>query len=555
LGNDASVRRSARFRVADDVYVEAYRVMMLGMYLWRCGAAVSAEYKGETYKHAACHTNDGIIFTSGATKNGVGGWHDAGDYNKYVVNSGVTVGMMLKAWEHFTPLVKNTDLIAVTQSGAIPQFLTEVKYNLDWVSKMQFADSTVSHKLTTQNFGGMVVPENETATRYFTPHSTAATASFVAQMAMAYRIYKDLDSAFSRICGSQALRSYNYLANHPNENISMAGQGTSLSDAGTNFVTGAYGASGGSYRLWAAAEMWEATGQARYLEDFENRAKGNLITEYFDWSNVSNLGAVTYVLSDRTGKSPALEESIRNSIISTAGSIASTANSNKHGRTFSDYYWGTNGIVARNVLLLHTAYKLTGDPKYAYAAQDAVSYLLGRNYYGRSYVTGIGNLPPLSPHDRTSVAQNKPWPGRLIGGPHSKSNANDAPERLKCAIDEVCRFDDPDDYWTNEVAINWNSAMIYALASLLPGSDFQNAPAASPIAVRHAAQPRRAAHAKTKITRAVKTRGGKLDIPPGAKVYGLNGRLIAHRKTDSAKMPEIRKNGVFIIKIDDAEKR
>ena len=554
LGNDASVRRSARFRVADDVYVEAYRVMMLGMYLWRCGTTVSAAYNGQTYSHAACHTNDGTIHSSGPSgqsgqrKDGTGGWHDAGDYNKYVVNSGVTVGMMLKAWEHFTPLVKNTDLIAVTQSGAIPKFLSEVKYNLDWVSKMQFDDSTVSHKLTTQNFGGMILPENETVARYFTPHSTAATASFVAQMAMAYRIYKDFDSEFSRICGNQAVKSYNYLANHPG-NVSMTGQGTT-------FVTGAYGASDDSYRLWAASEMWEATGQRKYLEDFEARAKGSLITENFDWANVSNLGAVTYLLSDKTGKDQNLVETISNSVITTANTIVNTANTNKHGRTFSGYYWGTNGIVARNVLLLHTAYKLTGDPKYAYAAQDAVSYLLGRNYYGRSYVTGIGNLPPLSPHDRTSVAQNKPWPGRLIGGPHSKSNANDAPERLKCTIDEVCWFDDPDDYWTNEVAINWNSAMIYALASLLPGSDFQKAPAATdPSAVRRAARPQKTPAAGIKITRAVKTRGGKLDIPPGAKVYGLNGRLIARRKTDGAKTPEIRKNGVFIIKIDDAGKR
>jgi endoglucanase len=536
--------RSARFRIADDVYVEAYRVMMLGMYLWRCGPAViSASYNGQTYSHAACHKSDGIIHSSGQRKDGTGGWHDAGDYNKYVVNSGITVGMMLKAWEHFTPLVKNIDLIAVTQSGSIPKFLTEVKYNLDWVAKMQFDDSTVSHKLTTQKFGKMILPENETDTRYFTPYSTAATASFVAQMAMAYRIYKTLDPEFSRTCGNMAVKSYNYLANHPG-NVSMTGQGTT-------FVTGAYDASDASYRLWAAAEMWEATGQRKYLEDFETRAKGSLITEYFDWSNVSNLGAITYLLSDSAGRNQELVETIRDNVITAANSIANNANNNKHGRTFGAYYWGANGIVARNVLLLHTAYKLTGDPKYAYAAQDAVSYLLGRNYYGRSFVTGIGNQPPQSPHDRTSVAQGKPWPGRLIGGPHSKSNANDAPESLKCALDEVCWFDSSEDYWTNEVAINWNSAMIYALASLLPESDFQNAPAApDPSAVRSAARSKKAHVPGVKITRAVKTRGGKLDIPPNAKVYGLNGRLIARRRADSAKIPEIKRNGVFIIKTE-----
>jgi len=540
-----NVGRSARFRVANDVYVETYRVMMLGMYLWRCGTAVSAVYNGQTYSHAACHTSDGTIYTSGQKKDGKGGWHDAGDYNKYVVNSGVTVGMMLKTWEHFKPLVDNTPLMAVTQSGSIPPFLAEVKYNLDWVSKMQFDDSTVSHKLSTQNFGSMILPEDETAARYFTPYSTAATASFVAQMAMAYRIYKDLDSEFSRVCGNQAVRSYNYLLNH-SANVNMTGQGTT-------FVTGGYETTDADDRLWAAAEMWEATGQERYLKDFEARAENMGISENFDWSNVSNLGAVTYLLSERPGRNPALVESIRGKFIATANSIVNTANGNKHGRIFSQYYWGTNGIVARNVLILHTAYKLAGDPSYAYAAQDAMSYLLGRNYYGRSFVTGIGNDPPTSPHDRTSVAGGKPWPGRLIGGPHN--GKSDAPLKLQCDLNEVCWFDDADDYWTNEVAINWNSAMIYALASLLPGSDFQKAPAATdPSAVRHAVQPKRAQAAGVKITRVVKTRGGKIDIPHGAKVYSLNGRLIAQRKA-GAGLPEIKRNGVFIIKIYDTEKK
>jgi len=525
---------------------------MLGMYLWRCGTAVSATYNGQTYSHAACHTGDGRVHTSvannqsGLQKDGTGGWHDAGDYNKYIVNSGVSVGMLLKAWEHFSPLLQNTDLMAVPPSGQIPPFLAEVKYNLDWVAKMQFDDGTVSHKLTTTGFGGMIMPNAETAQRYFTPYSTAATASFVAQMAMANRIYKDLDSEFARVCGNQAAKSYNYLASNTG-NVNMTGQGTT-------FTTGGYQTTDSDDRLWAAAELWEASGQQKYLEDFETRAKNIVITESFDWGSVQNLGAVTYLLSTREGRDPALVDTITNKLIATANSIVSTANSNKHGRTFSQYYWGTNGIVARNVLLLQTAYKLTEDPKYAYAAQDAVSYLLGRNYYGRSFVTGIGNKPPLSPHDRTSVADKKPWPGRLIGGPHSKSTASDAPAKFKCTagMDEVCWFDDADDYWTNEVAINWNSAMIYALASLLPGSDFQKA--GSPNAARHAVRAQKAQAPGVKITRTVKTRGGKLDIPAGAKVYGLNGRLIAHRKS-GAGSPDIKRSGVYIIKIDGERKK
>jgi endoglucanase len=73
-------------------------------------------------------------------------------------------------------------------------------------------------------------------------------------------------------------------------------------------------------------------------------------------------------------------------------------------------------------------------------------------------VTGIGYRSPLYPHDRRSAADDvtDPWPGYLVGGP--QRNARDW-------------RDDQDDYRTNEIAINWNGALVYALAAGLADSD------------------------------------------------------------------------------------
>ena len=73
-------------------------------------------------------------------------------------------------------------------------------------------------------------------------------------------------------------------------------------------------------------------------------------------------------------------------------------------------------------------------------------------------MTGLGRNPPLNPHDRRSGADNitPPWPGYLVGGPHPSPK------------DWV---DSQNDYRTNEIAINWNGALIYALAGFLPGSE------------------------------------------------------------------------------------
>ena len=80
-------------------------------------------------------------------------------------------------------------------------------------------------------------------------------------------------------------------------------------------------------------------------------------------------------------------------------------------------------------------------------------------------VTGVGFDPPLNPHHRPSQASSlaNPWPGLLVGGPHGQvfeGSGTDVPPALTWA-------DDADDYMHNEIAINWNGAMIYALAAAL----------------------------------------------------------------------------------------
>jgi endoglucanase len=536
---------SPNFTIADDVFVEPYRAMMLGMYLWRCGTAVDATYKNIRYRHAACHTNDGSLqYVGGGTKDGTGGWHDAGDYNKYIVNSGVSVGLMLKAWEDFWYVLKDIELYSVPTQNGIPAYLAEVKWNLDWVAKMQFSDGKVSHKLSTLNFGGNVIPEAESATRYFVPWGTSATASFVAMMAQAARIYAPYDSAFAASCLKKAIRSFETLLEYPD--MVEADQSA--------FTTGGYvnNSSDDRYkRVWAAAELWETTGERQYLDYVEERVSSGYVRNVTEWANVSNLAALTYLSSKRAGK---IDNKIAsNRLTNIADDIYSQVNQHGYGRVSISYYWGANGAVASTAFLLNRAYKATGNDNYRHATQDAISHLLGRNWFGRSFVTGVGHKPPQNPHDRTSVAGGTPWPGRLIGGPH-----NGKPET--CSHEAICWDDNMSDYYTNEVAINWNAAMVYALASVLPGAGILPAPnypgqTVDPIAVRHAVQPKKALVRGVKITRVVKTRNGKLDVPQGAKVYGLNGKLIAHRKAGSAKTPEINKNGVFIIKIDDTGKR
>jgi endoglucanase len=448
------VGESAAFSVSGNVYREPFYVVTRGMYLWRCGATVSAEHNGHTYQHDACHLEDAYLDFVGGAKGArlasVGGWHDAGDYNKYVVNAGITVGVMLRAWDDFAPQIQAVSLDLPESGDVLPDFLAEVKWELDWLLTMQASDGSVYHKLSTQRFGGFIDPEEESRRRYFVPWSSAATADFVAMMAMASRRYAPYDQAFADRCLQAARKGYDFLLKHPD--YRRADQ--------QGFRTGGYETSDGDDRLWAEAELWNATGdddvraaaEARLTSD----ARAAAVDVDWDWGNVKNLGLLTYLASKRPGRDAALVEGLECSLMVAADRIVATTAKHGYARPMGTrYYWGCNGTVARQAVVLEAAYRLTRDKRYRAAQLDALNHLLGRNHYGRSFVTGLGHLPPMHPHDRRSAADDviEPWPGYLVGGP------------LRRATDWR---DVQDDFRTNEIAINWNAALIYALAAQLP---------------------------------------------------------------------------------------
>jgi endoglucanase len=446
------VGKSCPFSIGEGVYQEPFYVVTLGMYLWRCGMAVSATYHGNVFSHAACHTNDAwldVVTGEHTRRNSAGGWHDAGDYNKYVVNAGVTVGCMFRAWEDFGPRWAKAKLELPESGGKIPDFLAEVKWEIDWLLTMQFPDGSVSHKITTRGFGGFILPEFEKEDRLFTPWGSAATADFVAMTAQASRCFRPFDAVYADRCLQAAWKSYNFLLAHPEDHRPNL----------EGFSTGGYQTGDADDRLWAAAELWETTGKAKVLRDLEDRLRsiGCRFETMWDWGNVSNLGLLTYEFSKRPYREERLVGQIRRNLLASADGIVGARNHHGYARPLgSVYFWGCNGTVARQTINLLAANRLAPNREYVETALDALNHLFGRNCHGRSYVTGLGFAPPMHPHDRRSGSDHveDPWPGYLVGGPNPKAQD---------------WHDLEADYRTNEIAINWNGALIYALAAFVAG--------------------------------------------------------------------------------------
>jgi len=442
--------KSTEFEISPKVYNNAFYTSMRGFYLWRCGTAVEGTHNGIHYSHEACHINDGYEDFQGKPdqlRNGTKGWHDAGDYGKYITNAGISVGMMFIAWDQFQNKLKKFSLDLPETAKGYPDFLKELKWEMDWVLTMQYTDGSgkVSHKLTAKGFEPFCKPEEDLQKRYFTDWSSDAVANFVGMTAQAARYFQPYDKAYAQKCLDAAKLSYKFLKENPADKVFKQGE----------FKTGGYQTTDPDDRLWAAAEMWETTGNPEYLTDFENQVKALdfKIDENWDWGDISNLGMFEYALSKRSGKNPEVLKTIQKNILDVANSIVKNAASDVYARPLVQYYWGCNGTIARQVLNLQVANLISPDKKYVQTSQDAIAHIFGRNYYNRSFVTGLGINPAMNPHDRRSGSDNEvqPWPGYLVGGGHKATEWHDKQE----------------DYATNEIAINWQAALVYALAGFV----------------------------------------------------------------------------------------
>jgi endoglucanase len=467
----SGVGRSWDFAIDPNVYSPAYQLAMRGFYGQRCGTAVDLGPEFPGYTHPACHLKGEFHVTSGkqGERDNVGGWHDAGDYGRYIVNSGISTGTLLWTWELYGPKLKNIKLNVPESGNGTPDILNEARWNLEWMLKMQDDDGGVWHKQTSEHFSGFVMPEDdklpsEVIGTGSTPYkSTCATADFAAVAAIAARVYKPFDAMFAAQSLEAASKAWHWAEKNPNVTFqNPAGIGT-----------GEYGDdSCRDEMVWAAAELWRTTGDAAY-NDFFLKNYSEFLPKLDsppaeDWREVAPMGLWTYALANRKGADAAAVAAIRNSSITVAKRIAQRTQADPYrvSLTTKDYVWGSNGVAATYGVQLLVANAFSPDAAFVNAATDNLHYLLGRNTFSLSWVTQLGEHPYRHPHHRPSGADKneEPWPGLLSGGPNA--GRQDAvlhalPEGLPPA---KVYADDQGSYASNEICINWQAALVFLLA-------------------------------------------------------------------------------------------
>ena len=484
----AGVGASYNFSIAANAFQYAYTLSMLGFYGQRCGTAINeGTVDGVSYTHAICHASGAAsdlpatYHTSSGksgTKASAKGWHDAGDFGKYVVNSGISTGEMLWTWEWFNDRIGSIALAIPESGNGTPDVLNEARWNIEWMLTMQDADGGVWHKDTSAGFGSFTLPENDDAgTRFIigsgtSPYKTSgATADFAAVMAIAARLYQPYDAAFAATCLAAAQNAWTWVSANPNLTFNNPG----------GISTGGYGDGNlADERLWAAAELFRTTGTALYNTYVTANTPGGILfngaNTQQDWGNVQNLALWTYYFSGQASANAALRTRIYNDTLTAANTIAARTNGATNGYKLSlasnQYIWGSNGAVANYGVFLIVADKMSPTAAYKNAALNDIHYLLGRNTFNTSFVTHLGSNPFLHPHHRPSgspqYSAKLPWPGLLSGGPNSSSTDGSGLDALPSNPPARRWVDETGSYASNEIAINWNAPLVFLLAYTLP---------------------------------------------------------------------------------------
>lgn len=463
---------SFSFQIAGDVYRALNAASIKAFYFNRNSAALLPEHAG-VYARPLGHPDIRVLVhpsaasdtrPTGTAISSPKGWYDAGDYNKYIVNSGIATYSLLAAYEHFPEIFNQQNLHIPESSDAIPDLLNETLWNLEWMLSMQDPnDGGVYHKLTNKNFDGTVMPHEANSERYVVQKTTAAALDFAAVMAAASRVLapyeKQLPGMSARMLAA-AESAWAWAVANPSVIYKQP----------DDIKTGEYGDGElADEFFWAAAELYITSKKEAYYTAMKPAAISSTVPS---WGDVRSLGWISLVQHRNKLTAVADQELITRRIDELAAQLQSVWATSAYRVTMqkNDFKWGSNSVALGQAMMLIQGYRLNGKREYLDAAQSMLDYALGRNPLDTSFVTGFGLQSTLHPHHRPSEADaiTGPIPGFIAGGPQpGQQDKEDCPVGYPSSLTAKSYLDHYCSYASNEIAINWNAPLVYVSAALM----------------------------------------------------------------------------------------
>lgn len=475
---------STPFAIGNDVLGPMLRDAMNYYYLNRSGIEIEEAYVANPGDNAskapltrkAGHKPDTVyisdewvfIYTEEPTYSKsidvTGGWYDAGDYGKYVVNGGLSMWTLANIYErdavkdNLDKWKDGSEIMNIPETGnGTPDILDELMWEADFFLKMQRDDGMVYHKAHDYKWTALgVTPypadgatEKELASQFpkriVKPATYAATLNAAAAWAQLSRLLAPYNSAKADEYLAAAKKAYAaaksaYEAKYKDIYANITGDPTKddmFAPLDQNKGGGPYGDTNVADEFyWASSELYITTKDDAYGADmraypqafevptelFGGENKGSCTS--FTWGTLASLGTISLYLNQSVltaDEVQKVEEQIQKAgdyylkvesesgfgtayrgmtYEATVTDIIGDEATDKTIELTNGYEWGSNSMVVNNAMVIGLAYDITGDIEYLNGVISAWDYILGRNAMENSYVTGYGTNTTENPHHR-----------------------------------------------------------------------------------------------------------------------------------------------------------
>lgn len=443
--NDIS---SGRIDVRDDVFVEVMKHALRSFYYQRCGVAKDAAHALPSWADGSCHVAGvqqdldarSVLDTGPATSRDLsGGWHDAGDYNKYVNYADNTVHDLVAAFEEH-PDAFGDDLGIPESGNGRADILDELQVEIEWMLKMQLPDGSVLHKIQATDFSAASPPSADATQRRHAPATASATISACAAWAHAALVFgaqsDPASLALAARLDAAALAAWSWLEANPGR------IGTIYDNAGFQ------GAASEDDAEWqrtnmtcAAVYLFCRTGDIRFRDHVDaTYANAHLMQWGYAYPFESELQDGLLHYARCAGATVPVVQAIRAAYLDSVGgpdNWDAIRNDDDAYRAFladGDYTWGSSRTKANKGLMflqcIHHGLAPARDAEFEDAASGYLHYLHGVNPNGLVYVSAMEPhgaerscqefyhswFGDGTPWDNAATSLHGPPPGFVPGG-------------------------------------------------------------------------------------------------------------------------------------------
>ncbi len=436
---DGIDEKSPVFDIAENVYDDLLTDTMRYFYYQRANCEITDDY-GEGVSRADVTPED---FDIGG-RDVSGGWYDAGDIGKYVSPGATAVNTLLWAYKMYPDKFFDGQNNIPERGNGVPDILDEVKYELDFLLRMQDEESGGFHlKVKSRS-------ENDNVKdRIVWEYTTNSTADCAAVLAFASTVYREFDSEYADKMLSAAEKGWAYIEKNPDYYISTAYSGEK--DSSSSF--------------WAAGCLYYATGSevyGRYIEehysDYLKKFSGG--ENGHNVGNMAAYGYFTYLLSENTDEE--IVTTITKKYKSWRNGVRKRYEANPWKVSINDwgFWWGSfNTILGSPQDMIIGNYAIGDDiSEPEKFSEDALNFIMGENPLRKSFITGHGDDCIAQTFSSFWAAGENFPDGYMPGG------INHSEGKILSRYPMKCYTDEPFDWVTNENAIYWNAVMVFNAA-------------------------------------------------------------------------------------------